>query len=194
MARITDPDKLENIKKAVMELLVEHGYGGMSIALISEKAGVSPGYLYKHYPSKEDLVDDLVETEMNNIRENLQFNISTSNTVFEAAYKTIYNLFIKANTHPIIARFTAAIAMDVKVPTKDKAENYKMLLELAQQVIDLGIKTNEISPQTTPVEILSVSFTIPFSYISICLEIDKEKKFTPEEAQRITQICLRGFN
>ena len=145
MARITDPEKLENIKIAVMELLVEHGYGGMSIVSISEKAGVSPGYLYKHYSSKEELVQELVETEMDSIIENLKLNISNSSSVYEAAYKTVYNLFMYANSHPINAKFTAAVFMDVKVPSKEKAENYKILVELAKQIIDLGIKTKEIN-------------------------------------------------
>ncbi|EGW36992.1 TetR/AcrR family transcriptional regulator [Desulfosporosinus sp. OT] len=193
MARIADPEKLENIKIAVMELLVEHGYGGMSIVSVSEKAGVSPGYLYKHYSSKEELVQELVETEMDSIIENLKFNISTSSSVYEAAYKTVYNLFMYANSHPINAKFTAAVFLDVKVPSMEKVENYKILVELAKQIIDLGIKTKEFSPQTTPIEVVAIAFTIPFNYISICLEVDKEKKFTPEEAKRITKICIRGF-
>jgi len=193
MARITDPEKLENIKIAVMELLVEHGYGGMSIVSISEKAGVSPGYLYKHYSSKEELVQELVETEMDSIIENLKLNISNSSSVYEAAYKTVYNLFMYANSHPINAKFTAAVFMDVKVPSKEKAENYKILVELAKQIIDLGIKTKEINPQAIPMEIVAIPFTIPFRYISVFLEVDRKKKFTQEEAKRVAEICVKGF-
>jgi len=193
LARITDPEKLENIKIAVMELLVEHGYGGMSIVSVSAKAGVSPGYLYKYYSSKEELVQELVETEMDSIIENLKFNISTSSSVFEAAYKTVYNLFMYANSHPINAKFTAAVFMDIKVPSKEKAENYKILVELAKQIIDLGIKTKEINPRAIPMEIVAIPFTIPFRYISVYLEVDRNKKFTLEEAKRVAEICVKGF-
>ena len=193
MARITDPEKLENIKIAVMELLVEHGYGGMSIVSVSEKAGVSPGYLYKHYSSKEELVQELVETEIDSIIENLKFNISTSSSVYEAAYKTVNNLFMYANSHPINAKFTAAVFMDVKVPSKEKAENYKILVELAKQIIDLGIKTKEINPQAIPMEVVAIALTIPFRYISVFLEVDRKKKFTQEEAKRVAEICVKGF-
>lgn len=193
MARITDPEKLENIKTAVMELLVEHGYGGMSIVSISEKAGVSPGYLYKHYSSKEELVQELVETEMGSIIENLQLNICNSNSVYELAYKTVYNLFMYANSHPINAKFTAAVFMDVKVPSNEKAENYKILVDLAKQIIDLGIKTKEINPQANPLEVVAIALTIPFRYISVFLEVDIKKKFTQEEAKRVAGICVKGF-
>ncbi|WP_236860280.1 hypothetical protein [Candidatus Formimonas warabiya] len=37
MARIAEPEKMENIKRATMEALVEHGYGRMSIALSVKK-------------------------------------------------------------------------------------------------------------------------------------------------------------
>jgi len=45
VSRITDPMKIDRIKKAVMELMCDHGYNHMSISLISEKSGVSSGYL-----------------------------------------------------------------------------------------------------------------------------------------------------
>jgi len=193
MARITDPEKLENIKTAVMELLVEHGYGGMSIVSISEKAGVSPGYLYKHYSSKEELVQELVETEMGRIIENLKFNICNSSSVYELAYKTVYNFFMYANSHPINAKFTAAVFMDVKVPSNEKAENYKILVDMAKQIIDLGIKTKEINPQATPMEVVAIALTIPFRYLSVFLEVDINKEFTQEEAKRVAGICVKGF-
>ena len=41
---------------ATIECLVEHGFGGTSTTLISERAGVSRGAQLHHFPTKNDLV------------------------------------------------------------------------------------------------------------------------------------------
>jgi len=61
---------------AAMKLIVEKGYGGATISEIARMAGVSDGYLYRHYKSKMELVQDLYRSnieilhgEMDNILE-----------------------------------------------------------------------------------------------------------------------------
>lgn len=193
MARIAEPEKMENIKKAVMEALIDHGYEGMSIASISDRAGVSPGYLYRYYTSKEELVQELVDSEMGSIVRSFISDIDSSSTIYEAACKTIEKLFTKANQNPLEAKFAASVVMDVKIPGKGKADNFKDILELADKCIKLGAKTGEISSKITATEVLIVSFTIPFRYLLISFEMDKNKKFTIEEVKRIAEICINAF-
>src|SRR6478672_8475039 len=47
--------------EATVECLVEHGFGGTSTTLVSERAGVSRGAQLHHFPSKNDLVVAAVE-------------------------------------------------------------------------------------------------------------------------------------
>ena len=194
MARIADPDKMEGIKRAVMECVTDFGYAGVSIASICEKAGVSPGYLYRYYKSKEELVQELVDSEMMAIINNFISDIDSSNTLFDAAYKTVKRLFMSANTDPMTAKFTAAVVKDFRIPSEERADNYKSLFELADKCIQLGTKTGEINPDITGVEVLVVSFALPFRYLSFSLELDHEKRFTAEEAERISKICINAFN
>src|SRR6476659_1119707 len=46
---------------ATIDCLVEHGFGGTSTTLISERAGVSRGAQLHHFPTKNDLVVAAVE-------------------------------------------------------------------------------------------------------------------------------------
>jgi AcrR family transcriptional regulator len=46
---------------ATVECLVDHGFGGTSTTLISERAGVSRGAQLHHFPTKNDLVVAAVE-------------------------------------------------------------------------------------------------------------------------------------
>jgi AcrR family transcriptional regulator len=190
MARIADPKKIDNIKKAVMECIIDYGYSGVSIALICEKAGVSPGYLYRYYNSKEELVQELVDLEMGVIVNNFISDIDSSDTMYEAGYKTIRKLFMNANKEPMLAKFDASVVMDLKILTKEK---FNDIVNLAKKCIELGKKTGEIKSNITAAEVLVVSFTIPFRYLSFSLELENDKKFTEEEAKRIAEICINAL-
>jgi len=64
MPRIIDETKMLRIKEAAIELVVKNGYGGASISAIRKKAGVAEGYLYRHYNGKQDLILDLLYSQM----------------------------------------------------------------------------------------------------------------------------------
>ncbi|MDR3601962.1 MAG: TetR/AcrR family transcriptional regulator [Desulfosporosinus sp.] len=193
MSRIAEPEKMENIKRATMEALIEHGYGGMAIESISKKAGVSPGYLYRYYKSKEELVQVLVDSTMDEIIDSFISDVDSSSSLYEAGYKTIHKLFMKANQEPLLAKFSAAVVMDIKIPSKDKADNFKSVLELAERCIQLGIKTGEINARITALEVLVVSFTIPFRYLSVSLAMNNYKQFTLEEVKRVAKMCINAL-
>ena len=44
------------ILRAALDLLREHGYGGLTMASIIERAGVSSATLYRRWATKQDLV------------------------------------------------------------------------------------------------------------------------------------------
>ncbi|WP_368491107.1 TetR/AcrR family transcriptional regulator [Clostridium sp. BJN0013] len=193
MARIADPEKMDSIKRAVMECVIDYGYAGVSTALICKKAGVSPGYLYRYYDSKEELVQELVDSKIGVIVNDFISDIDSSDTMYEAGYKTIRKLFMNANKEPMLAKFSASIVMDLRIPTKEKFNKFSGVLNLAKKCIELGKKTGEIKSNITTTEVLIVSFTIPFRYLSFSLELENDKKFTEEEAKRIAKICVNAL-
>ncbi|MFI5606663.1 TetR/AcrR family transcriptional regulator [Amycolatopsis sp. NPDC051903] len=44
------------IVAAAVEQLAEHGYAGCSVAAVAERAGVAVGTVYRHFPTKAELV------------------------------------------------------------------------------------------------------------------------------------------
>jgi AcrR family transcriptional regulator len=49
----------ERLLAAAAELIAEGGYGDASVAAIAERTGLSTGALYRHFPSKVELVREL---------------------------------------------------------------------------------------------------------------------------------------
>lgn len=57
--RCRDDEKQENIKRAVIKLILAEGFHGLSISKIAKEAGVSPATLYVYYENKEAMLYDI---------------------------------------------------------------------------------------------------------------------------------------
>ena len=52
----------ETILRAAIALLTDQGYAGCSVAAVAARAGVATGTVYRHFPSKADLVTEVFRT------------------------------------------------------------------------------------------------------------------------------------
>ena len=52
------------IREAALSLIARHGYEAMSIRQLAAEVGVQPAALYRYFPTKEDLLFDLMVTHM----------------------------------------------------------------------------------------------------------------------------------
>ncbi len=68
-------DTRQRIRQAALELMIEKGYAGTSIADIERAAGLAPraGGFYRHFASKADLVAEIGETSIIESRKELGF-------------------------------------------------------------------------------------------------------------------------
>ncbi len=57
--RRKDDEKQQSIKNAVVQLILEKGFQGASIAKIAQIAGVSPATVYIYYDNKESMLNDI---------------------------------------------------------------------------------------------------------------------------------------
>lgn len=51
----------ERILQEALKLFAQNGYGGTSMSDIANKSGITKGALYKHYASKQEIFDSIVE-------------------------------------------------------------------------------------------------------------------------------------
>ena len=56
---MTKPDKREEIVRAALELIAEHGFHGAPMAMIAERAGVGAGTIYRYFENKDVLITEL---------------------------------------------------------------------------------------------------------------------------------------
>ncbi len=56
---MSKPDKREEIVKAALEIIAEHGFHDAPMALIAQKAGVGAGTIYRYFENKDALINGL---------------------------------------------------------------------------------------------------------------------------------------
>ena len=56
---IAKPDKREKIVRAALELIVEHGFHGASMAMIARRAGVAVGTIFCYFQNKDILIVEI---------------------------------------------------------------------------------------------------------------------------------------
>lgn len=56
---MTKLDKREEIVRAALELIAEHGFHGAPMAMIAEQAGVGAGTIYRYFENKDVLITEL---------------------------------------------------------------------------------------------------------------------------------------
>ncbi|MDK2810641.1 MAG: TetR/AcrR family transcriptional regulator, repressor of fatR-cypB operon [Petroclostridium sp.] len=192
MARIVDPDKLARIKETTMELVGEHGYNGVTINEIAKKARVSSGYLYRYYKGKDELIEELITTHFECFR-NIFFKIlNEPDNARDIIFNFISVLFNIAVEIPVLAKFIYTLIFDQNPEIKKRRDEDIRINNLADKILEIGIKNGEINSKTTKEEIKLVLFTIPFCYVS--RNIGKGKaNFREEHANRLTEMCINAL-
>ena len=62
----------DKIRSAAMQLFVHQGYGSTSVQDIADTAGISIGLLYRHYRTKDQLLNELVGYAVEGLKRNIR--------------------------------------------------------------------------------------------------------------------------
>lgn len=168
MARVIDESKIERIKAATLEMVVQKGYGGASISEIASRAGVAEGYLYRHYKGKSELVNDLLFHNLNELihkLENLLDNHHSIREIFEQLTRTLFDL---ANRSPERIKFLYVLMHDYNFQIQDQQR--EKIIMLCRQVRAIGQNSGEISPDTDEEDIYLVGVAYPIQLINLHLK------------------------
>ncbi|MBN9673982.1 TetR/AcrR family transcriptional regulator [Roseibium aggregatum] len=63
-SRTKGRETAERVRKAALKLFAEAGYAAVSMREIASAVGVQPGALYNHFPTKQDILKDLMLSHM----------------------------------------------------------------------------------------------------------------------------------
>jgi AcrR family transcriptional regulator len=140
------PDKRHEIIQAALDLIVEHGFHGASMAMVAEKAEVGAGTIYHYFESKEALINELYQELENKVMVTLQEGYPISKPIRERFIHIGTALLKYFVGHPLYFRYMeqyhnspygVSLRRDKILSKADSRDIFKDLFEegITQQVI-----------------------------------------------------------
>lgn len=168
MPRPTDIRRFELVKRVTMEILVEKGFRGLTLSKITEKSGVSAGYIYKHYSGKNELVVSLMNEYFLKFKERVKPAIRSKLSFREVIEIYIEILVNMALEDPIPVLFLNVLANDPFMSEEGMDIKVRSTLNLAlDKMSGLGRKTKEVGDHVRAIELYLMIIKYPISYIAM---------------------------
>ncbi len=192
MARPTDETKLQAIKKAAMEVVVEQGISGASISQIAKKAKVSDGYLYRFYTGKRELLEALFLERSQRTYDMLHQQMAMHNTATELIRAFMLMVFSSAENETEAICFYHKLLNDFSFEIPE--ENRKGTIELCEQILELGKSNGEIRTAITPEQFFAIVIGGTLQFVSIRLRnIFSDSAFTQDDIEQSITATLKAL-
>ena len=156
------PDQVpEKIKKrlypVVMDFFAENDFHQVNIRKISQASGLSTGTIYKYYHSKEELILDILEEKIKELKRLAVIHDQGLESARERFHKAFWVLLDAYDRDPGLA-----ISFFITVPTRTwmQRESYSRYdaHELFSRIADQGRARGEIDPDLTNSQITGLFF------------------------------------
>jgi AcrR family transcriptional regulator len=154
----------EKIRAAAVQLFAEMGYHAAPLRNIAEIAGIQAASIYYHYPSKQALLVEIMDTYMRQLNTSLEQIIAQPTGVAERLYEAIASHIRLHTTHKaeffIIDTEIRALEGTWREQILTLRDQYEHLLQrLLQEGVDQGVL------RPTDVKVAS------YAMIAMCTEV-----------------------
>jgi AcrR family transcriptional regulator len=178
----------ERILEVTLELFNRFGEPNVSTTLISAELGISPGNLYYHYASKEELINCLFDRYEQTL--NTLLNAGDAVRDVEDAWFYLHSLFELIWQHRFLYRdLNDLLSKNRRLEThfqsvlKNKARSFKALLEGMRRTGAVHIDSPDMQATATSMVVV-VTYWLSFEYVR-----DPRNALEPANAQAA---LLRG--
>ena len=136
--------KKEDILSAATDLFAKFGYHAVGIDLIIKQSGVAKMTFYKHFPSKDDLIQKVLIRRDEDLRVSISSDVEKSRTPLsrlKSVFDWYENWMLSENFHGCMFIKASEEFPDPDCPIRDIAQNHKQWFTglLNKLLIDLSV-------------------------------------------------------
>ena len=165
MAKQIDYSKIENIRKATIAVISRNGVINSSVATIAKEAGVSVGYLYRHYQSKEELLDDILLESLSVINDQIDEQLNENKSIKNVIASVVKYVIESGLKDKDKLRFTLTLLNDFSVIINNDIK--KRIEAIGDRILDQGRKNGELKPELTHEDLYIAMIGLPLQYVSV---------------------------
>jgi AcrR family transcriptional regulator len=157
------------ILRESLVLFAERGYGATTVRDIAERVGILSGSLYAHFPSKEEILTQIVEMGMTEHRRTLHAAVAAIPSDPKAQLIALMRTHVEFHAH--YRTLATVLHAEMHVLSGEKAEHTKELREQSAQlfldVIQRGVASGAFSVPDVDVAaaaIVSIGVRVAYWY------------------------------
>lgn len=193
MARITDPNKLERIKQATLETIVQQGLEKTTISTIARAAGVSEGYLYRHYAGKQELIEALFQERVEAIQVELNHILSQDGISLQGTVESfVRGVVTRAIEAPDASKFYYTLLHNYNFEPNE--EQRERMLKTLERMRTLGLEAKQIYPGLTLEELYLCTVMLPIDNVHLKMRrLVSPQGLSLQDIPTITRQVLRAL-
>lgn len=158
-------EKIESIRNATIESISRRGLANSSVSSIAKLAGVSDGYLYRHYTGKDDLVRDVLEATFTLANEMMAKLLSESANIEEYIDNYLRFSIASAIENPDKFKFLVLLQNDFSYSVD--TELVKRMKDLCQIIHQKCNKSGDYRDDLSVEDIYMAFIVVPQQYIKL---------------------------
>ncbi|MET8697519.1 ScbR family autoregulator-binding transcription factor [Kitasatospora sp. NPDC004723] len=135
----------QTVLRAAAEVFDERGYAGATMAEILERAGVTKGALYFHFPSKEELALAVIEGQEAWLATWRSASDSPTQTVIDLGYAFAHSLL----DDPLL-RGAIRLTIEHGSFTQPQVGTYQSWTDAARELLERALEVGELRPGVRP--------------------------------------------
>ncbi|WP_297098161.1 TetR/AcrR family transcriptional regulator [uncultured Draconibacterium sp.] len=189
MARITDQTKIERLKQSTMKLVVDNGFGGASVALISKDAQVASGYFYMHYKGKYELVNAILQEVYGEVFGFFETLIVPEKPVLETIENLIRHFVQYANEEPIRVKFLYVLTNDYTFIIDQ--EIHENTLKLIDKLLQIGRSNGTFDDELTVSDLYLVLVLLTIQFINQKYKHGQQETITESDIQHLLKMIFK---
>jgi len=188
----------DRIFSAAVDLFNKQGFSNTSMQDIAEKASLAVGTLYNYFPSKNDLLLDIMQEEMEITitGDDALFNVNLQNhdakDIIKSLLKKIFNVPLLINKESMKEIFIAIFSTDEHMK-KGMILDIE-LMKAFQKLLERFQKNNMINPELNSYNATKIFYSILLVQMMMYLfdpEFDNEKLF--DNTDDIIDLIFQGM-
>lgn len=184
----------EQIKRAVLEIIAEDGLHNLSTRNLAKKIGLSEGAIFRHFPTKRDIIkgimDDVAENLIGSLRNIALKPEKAEDKLFKYLCQNVK--YLKENMGITILLFSEAAHLGDK-ELKNKLnqiliEQKQLITKIVKDGISEGIWEKSINPEDVAVVYMGIPITF-----NIEMVLNKSGLNTDNFCKRMYTLILRSL-
>jgi len=185
--------KLDSVKFAAIKTIARVGYASATVALIAKEAGVSDGYLYRHYSNKSELVKSLFIENMNIFHDHIFNLIEKENrvdSILEGSFRFLADTF--TNVPEMIAFiFLMDHDHDFEQP-KEVSGNF---LSIGKKLLKIGFDSGEICKSRNVEDVIMITFGLPVKLVELRRkQIVTKNPLGESDIKNLVEVCMKALS